>query len=189
MQIIAFGHEKEVGKDTAAGFVMTYLRSNSIVRRVQKHGFADKLKDVCYQLYSWAGMMPGPWYEESAERRKLKDKKLMKLGKSPREIWIAFGNEVKNAAYRDTWIDYLLQGIQCDFLLVSDLRFPYEADRIRGLGGKVIKIVRPSIPHTSDAADDALLNYDGWDAVISNDGSLNSFYKAVSGIVETMLGA
>jgi hypothetical protein len=187
MRVIAFGHQKDVGKDTAAGFVMTYLRSNSRVRSAQKHGFADKLKDVCYQLYGWAGLMPGPWYEESAERRKLKEVVLPKLGKSPRQIWIAFGNEVKDAAYRHTWFDYLFQTVKCDFLIISDLRFPSEADRIRDHGGRVIKIVRPSVPHTSDAADDPLLGYRGWDAVIANDSDLNGLFKKVSGLVEGML--
>ncbi len=189
MKVIAFGHQKNVGKDTAARFVQTHLRSNNKARRVVKAGFADKLKDVCYQLYKWAGMMPGSWYEESSERRLLKEVILPKLGKSPRQIWISFGNEVKAAAYPDTWFDYLLQSTQADFLIVSDMRFPNEADRIRALGGVVVKIVRPSVPHTSDAADDPLLNYPNWDHVITNgiEGEMNGFYSDVITIVEGML--
>src|SRR6187549_508755 len=99
MKMIAFGHQKDVGKDTAARFVMTHLRMNSRVKKVEKHGFADKLKDVCYQLYAWAGLMPGPWYEESPEKRKLKEVVLPAIGKSPRQIWISFGNEVKDATF------------------------------------------------------------------------------------------
>lgn len=187
MKILAFGHQKSVGKDTAAGFVMSYLRSNSKVKRVVKAGFADKLKDVCYQLYKWAGLMPGPWYEETSDRRLLKEVVLPKLGKSPRQIWIAFGNEVKNAAYLDTWLDYLLQNTAADFLVVSDMRFPNEADRIKTLGGRVIKIVRPDIAHTSDAADDPLLSYNRWDHILVNDSNLGSFYSKVTNYVESML--
>lgn len=184
MLSIAFGHQKDVGKDEAAKFVMAHLRTNSRFRRVQKKGFADKLKDVCYQVYSWAGLMPGPWYEESSERRKLKEVVLPMIGKSPRQIWISFGNEVKAATYLHTWVDYLLRSTECDFLAISDMRFPYEADRIKSLGGIVVKILRPSVPHTSDAADDPLLDYDKWDAVIVNDGTLGDLYDKVVAVVE-----
>jgi hypothetical protein len=187
MKVIAFGHQKDVGKDTAARFVMTHLRTNSRVRKVEKRGFADKLKDVCFQLYSWAGLMPGSWYEESAERRKLKEVVLPALGKSPRQIWIAFGNEVKNAAYRDTWLQYLFQSVKCDFLIISDLRFPNEAEFIQANGGRVVKVVRPSVAHTSDAADDPLLAFAGWDHIITNDSDLTGFYQQVSRYVEEML--
>lgn len=187
MLAIAFGHEKDVGKDTAAQFVMNHLRSNSRFRRVQKKGFADKLKEVCYQLYSWAGLMPGPWYEESSERRKLKEVILPLIGKSPRQIWISFGNEVKAATYTHTWVDYLLKTTQCDFLAISDMRFPYEADRIKALGGMVVKIHRPSVPHTSDAADDPLLTYTEWDAEIYNDGDLNQFYGRIVAFVDSYI--
>lgn len=184
MLAIAFGHQKDVGKDEAAKFVMSHLRTNSRFPRVQKKGFADKLKDVCFQLYSWAGLMPGPWYEENSERRKLKEVVLPLIGKSPRQIWISFGNEVKAATYTHTWVDYLLKTTQCDFLAVSDMRFPYEADRIKALGGIVVKILRPSVPHTSDAADDPLLSYTDWDAVIVNDGTLGDLYNKVISVVD-----
>ncbi len=184
MLCIAFGHEKSVGKDSAAGFVMTHLRTNSRFKRVQKKGFADKLKDVCYQLYSWAGLMPSSWYEESSEHRKLKEVVLPLIGKSPRQIWISFGNEVKAATYQDTWVDYLLRSVQTDFLIVSDLRFPYEASKIKSLGGLVVKIIRPSIPHTSDAADDPLLDYKGWDVIIENDATLAHLHHNVVSLVD-----
>lgn len=189
MKILAFGHQKRVGKDTAAKFVMTHLRSTNRVRHAQKKGFADKLKQICYDLYSWAGLMPGPWYEENGNAH-LKEVVLPKLGKSPRQIWIAFGNEVKNAAYPDTWIDYLLHNSNCDFLIISDMRFPNEADKIRALGGKVIKITKPDVPHTSDAADDPLLSYTNWDGHIVNiQGELGKLYEDVIKIAEGMFHA
>jgi hypothetical protein len=84
-------------------------------------------------------------------------------------------------------VDYLLRTTECDFLAVSDMRFPHEADRIKALGGIVVKILRPSVPHTSDAADDPLLNYQDWDAIIVNDGSLNELYHNVVAVVENYI--
>lgn len=183
MRILAFGHQKRVGKDTASGFVSQYLRVEKGVKRVKKAGFADKLKDVCHQLYGWAGLRDREFYEQP-ENFHLKEVILPKLGKTPRQIWISFGNEVKAATYYDTWLDYLLQATEADWLIVSDMRFPNEADRIRELGGLVVKITRPSIPHTSDAADDPLLSYQNWSAHIINDGSLADFYSKVIGVVD-----
>jgi hypothetical protein len=187
MLILAFGHEKGVGKDTAARFAMTHLRSNNRVRRVEIRGFADKLKDVCHQMYSWAGLMPGDSYEEPGNRH-LKEVALPLLNKSPRQIWISVGNGVRDWVFDGTWLEWLLINARADFLLVKDMRFPTEADRIRALGGTVVKIVRPDVPHTSDGADDPLLTYARWDHTITNTtGDLDRLYESVVGIVEGML--
>lgn len=183
MHIIAFGHQKRVGKDTAAGFVSSYLRVEKKVGSVKKAGFADKLKDVCHQLYSWAGLMPKEYYDQPNYSH-MREVILPAIGKTPREIWISFGNEVKAATYLNTWLDYLLKSTESDWLIVSDMRFPNEADHIRELGGLVVKITRPSVPHTSDAADDPLLSYENWSDHIINDGTLADFYGKVIGVVD-----
>lgn len=186
MKIIAFGHQKRVGKDTAAGFVSTYLRVEKKVGSVKKAGFADKLKDVCHQLYSWAGLMPKEYYDQPNYAH-MREVVLPAIGKTPREIWISFGNEVKTATYPATWLDYLLKSTEADWLIVSDMRFPIEADRILDLGGLVIKVTRPSVPHTSDAADDPLLSYENWSDHIINDGTLADFYNKVIGVVDAYI--
>ena len=186
MKVLAFGHQKRVGKDTFANYVVTALRLSCKARKIIKAGFADKLKDVCYQLYSWAGLMPRDFYD-LPENERFKEEVLPAIGKSPRGIWISFGNEVKNATYPNTWLDYLLKGSNCDVLVISDMRFPNEAHRIRHLGGKVVKIVRPSVPHTSDAADDPLLDFDEWDEIIVNDSDLKSLYTKAEDFVQRHL--
>lgn len=166
---------------------MTHLRSNSKVRKVVKAGFADKLKDVCFQMYSWAGLMPAAFYEEPGNAH-LKEVVLPKLGKTPRQVWIAVGNGVRDWVFELTWVEFLLLSPKCDFLIVSDMRFPVEAERIKSLGGTVVKVVRPDVPHTSDAADDPLMSYTGWDHTIVNvTGEMNEFYGEVVSVVEDML--
>jgi hypothetical protein len=187
MLILAFGHEKGVGKDTAARFAKTHLRSNNRVKRVEIRGFADKLKDVCYQMYSWAGLMPGDFYEEPGNHH-LKEVPLPTIGKSPRQIWIAMGNGVRDLVFDGTWLEWLLVNTWVDFLIVKDMRFPIEADRIKVLGGTVVKIDRPDVPHTADTADDPLMTYTRWDHTITNiTGDLDWLYKSVVNIVETMI--
>lgn len=181
MLIVAFGHEKEVGKDTAATFCITELRLNFPRLRIQKRGFADKLKQQCYELYSWDGIKTADYYED---HRELRDIPLPIVGKTPREIWIEHGMNVRKI-YAHTWIDFLLYDAQkhCDLLFIKDLRFPDEGKVVNERGGRVYKIERPSIPHTSDEADDALIGWDGFHSTLLNDGSLNQFYTAVTAAV------
>lgn len=177
MKILAFGHRKRVGKDTAAKTVSTWARLNLMKNNVQKRGLADKLKDVCHQLYAWAGLQPGEYYEEhQAEKEQI----LILLGKSPRTIWIEFGTLVGRHVYPFTWTDYLIKSSTCDILILSDVRFPNEADRVLALGGRVYKIEASNrIPSTSDLADDALSGYTKWSGVLENNGTLHDFHKVV----------
>ena len=92
MKIIALGYKKGVGKDTFAKFMMTYLRCERPNLKIKQISFAAKLKDICYQLYSWAGLERGIYYES---HRNFKEEILPQLFKSPRQIWI----EVNSMCY------------------------------------------------------------------------------------------
>src|SRR5215831_16002209 len=92
-KMIAFGHRKSVGKDSAARFLCSHLRIHLKGSNIQHHGFADKLKNVCHQLYGWAGLQDREYYE-TPDTYKLKDEVLPVLGKSPRQIWIEFATLV-----------------------------------------------------------------------------------------------
>lgn len=172
MKILAFGHQKRTGKDTAAKFLTSYVRTNCKNSNIQHHGFADKLKAVCYDLYKWSGLEPGWYYDTNPIAREVI---LPKIGLTPRQIWISVGQALREKVYENTWLEYLFHNAKCSTLIIRDMRFPTEADFILQNGGKIYKILRPSIPHTSDAADDPLLDYDKWTGVIVNDGTLNDF--------------
>ena len=180
MKILALGHRKRTGKDTFARFLVTYLRTHTRNLNIQKAGFADKLKDICHQMFNWAGLMDGLYYDANPDQREMP---LPKIGKTPREIWIAVGNEFRNV-YEHVWIDYLLNKQNCDILIVTDLRYPNEFNRVKQLGGLCCKVVRPDLPITHDIADDALQNYEDnkWDHHIINDTDLNSLNRSAETI-------
>lgn len=185
MKIIAFGHQKRVGKDTCARFVATQLRLEYGMRNVQKKGFADEVKVQCYTLFAWAGLQPGHYYEEQENMHK-REEVLPLIGLTPRQLWIGHGMACRTY-YENIWVDYLLKGTKADFLIVSDLRFPNEAASIQALGGSVVKITRPEIPHTSDAADDPLLTYNGWDHHIINDGTQCQLMEKVDSLLKYIM--
>jgi hypothetical protein len=62
---------------------------------------------------------------------------------SSREIMQYFGTEYVRAAQDCYWIEKLKADVRCGGdVLVPDTRFPNEADAIRSMGGKILKIVR-----------------------------------------------
>ncbi len=175
MKVIAFGHRREVGKDTAAGFLISHLRTSKSGRNVRKMGFADQLKDISFRLYSWAGLHDGDYYETN---RVAKEQVLPAIGKSPRDIWIEVGNKLRDV-WADTWLDLLFKGTKCDFMIIKDLRYLNEAEAVKAAGGLVIRIDNPRVKVFNDVADVALVNYDKWDHVITNDDDMKKFHGQV----------
>lgn len=180
-----FGHKKRVGKDTAARFLCSYLRTHRRGSNIQVHGYADKGKSVCYDLYKWAGLQPGDYYEEHGDE---KDVILPLIGMSPREIWIKFMSKaVRDKVYDLTWIKYLHHNVNCDVCIIKDMRFPIEADTIQEFGGYVYRIDRNDAPNDSDVADDALLDYSSWNGIITNNGTLHEFNKKIEELGRDLL--
>ncbi len=180
MLVIGLGHYSRVGKDSFADYFLECLAEYGPVRGI-KRSLAWKLKQICFELYAWDGMMP-PEHYETAEGAKDRDIKLPTLGMTPVEIWVAMGTKaVRNNVYDRTWLDYLLKtDHECDVLVVPDVRFPNEADAIKAMGGTLIKVVRPGFGPRKTVADRALMGYDGWDYVIGAAGTMDSLHMWAS---------
>jgi hypothetical protein len=182
---IGLGHYKRTGKDTFANFLKSELTSRKI--SCKKVSFAWKLKQICFELYGWAGLREPEFYD-TPEGEKLREVKLEALaceehpeGLSPRDIWIQMGtNAVRENVYQKTWLNYVLKtdfGVKV--IIVPDVRFPNEAQGIKDLGGVLIKVVRPNYgpderPGTPDHLnpDKALMSYEGWDYIIGASGDI-----------------
>jgi hypothetical protein len=169
--IIAFGHRRRVGKDTATRLFVDALASKNIPAR--QVSFAGSLKDVCADIFGWAGLQGPSHYEEHpAEKEEI----LPALGLSPRRIWIDVGNKLREV-YEDVWIDLALNQAAKEktVIIISDLRYPNEVDKVHCAGGVVVKIVRDKAPISNDVADTALANYEKWDMTIENNGTIDEF--------------
>ncbi len=175
MIVIGLGHYSRTGKDTVANYFLECLSEYKASMRAIKRSLAWKLKQQCYELYAWAGVMP-PEHYETKEGEKDRDVKLPALGMTAVELWVAFGTKaIRNNVHDRTWLDYLLKtDHQCDVLLIPDIRFPNEADAIKAMGGIAIKVVRPGYGPRKTVADRALMGYDGWDYVIGAEGTMDS---------------
>lgn len=153
-----------MGKDTAAKYLEESLISANRSVDVVRCGFADQVKRMAYELYGWAGLRQQEYYEENPEKR---FEFLPSLGKTPVEIWIGFANRIREFN-PDSWADYVLKNVVCDFLIITDLRFQNELDKIKKVGGIIIKVNRTDVKHIKSESDDALKDFTGWDHVLED---------------------
>lgn len=177
MQIIAFGYKKRTGKDTSGKFLDSFLRCERPGLKIKKISFASKLKDVCYQLWGWAGLQPGVYYETEAGQ-KVKEVILPRIGKSPRQIWIEVGNKMREV-HEDVWIDFALNGVSGDVIIITDLRFRNEAMKVKEKNGTLVKLVREGLPSGADPAEIDLDEWGNWDFVVLNNGDLEDLHGKI----------
>ena len=78
------------------------------------------------------------------------------------DIWIdsLFGSDNDRVITDLTWIN--------DWWIIEDLRYPNEAQRIKSLSGKLIRIERKKSEDNEHTAETSLDNWKDWDLVIKN---------------------
>lgn len=184
MKILALCYKKGVGKDTLGKFILTNLRVAAPGKRIQVVSFADKLKDICYQLFNWADLQPGYYYET---HRKDKEKILPKIGKSPREIWIGVGNKMREF-YPNTWLNYALKGIVADIVIITDCGFTNEAKAVKTAGGMLCKINRDGLEQGTDGRETELDSWSDWDYIVTNDGDFGELNEVAIKLSYILLG-
>lgn len=168
MKIIGLGNRKGVGKDTFAG----YLAEDIIINHssVKVMSFASRLKELSRLLFSQYGLQGEVFYEND---RVAKETPLKVINKSPRDIYIEFGQFMRSYD-SDYWVNSVLNNLpDVDYVIITDVRFPNEVQRIKALQGHLVNVTRPDVPPTEDSADSALDALgDWWHSRIINDGSL-----------------
>jgi hypothetical protein len=197
---IGLGHYKRTGKDTFANYLLKELKDRKV--SAKKVPFAWKLKQICHELYEWAGLREPEFYD-TPEGEVLREVKLERLvsedrpeGLSPRDIWIMLGtNAVRENVYQRTWLDYVLQtDFGVDVVVIPDTRFPNEAEGIKDNKGILIKVVRPGFrPDDRNVPDHlnpdkALLTYDGWDYVLGASGDIRDLGEQAEQFADWIYG-
>jgi hypothetical protein len=181
MQIVAIGYKKGRGKDSLANFIKDHLSIHCKGCVVKKVGFADKLKDLCFQLYGWAGLQRGVYYETHYEEKEII---LPAIGMSPRQIWITVGNALREV-YGYTWIHYVTKMPQnVDVLLVKDLGFWNEAEEVRTGDDNILVKMEREGPMASDGRETELDKWSDWDSIAGNNGSLIDLQRIAVTICE-----
>jgi len=181
MHIIGFGCTAQVGKDTAAEYLEKLHPG-----KVKRVAFADKLKGIAMELFglSWEQCYGSQTAKESVDAR---------YDMTPREILQGIGEKMRDV-YPDIWVDTVFnvtipkfaeQGFDC--FIISDVRYPNEADKIHKVGGVVVKITREGSGVTvgaSHSSETSMNDYQGFDFILENNGSFDTFFKKL----ELLLG-
>lgn len=118
----------------------------------RKMSFASPLKEMLLAM----GLT-----EDEVYNIDLKEKKIERYGKSPRELMQICGTEfARNMVCEDVWVKALEAKIEPEFddmIVIDDVRFPNEAEMIRKKGGRIIRVTRTGQElgmvdtHTSEA--------------------------------------
>lgn len=194
MKIIGFAGKKRSGKDTA----FEALEGLG----AKRYAFADMLKETCIMLF---GVTEEQMYGEEREtlseilwenipdniKEKYSigsDKKYM----TAREILQIFGTEICRRMFDgEIWVKSTFRQIEKDnpeLAVITDVRFPNEANAILEKNGGIFKVMRPDQVYDDEhESETALDNYLEWDALLLNDSSLEDFKRKVKTTVSQWL--
>lgn len=184
VEILGLGVTAQVGKDTAAD----YIEEN--YPGAKRVAFADKVKDVGMMLF-------GLSWEQCYGEVDIKEKVDPRYGITPREILQGIGEKMREI-YPDIWVDTVfyttvpeLQEQGFDKFVVSDVRYPNEADKIQERNGEVVKVQRAAggvsvgANHSSETA---MREYaeDKYFAIVNNDGTLEEFFASIDTLAQEL---
>lgn len=155
------------GKDTVASMICE--------KGFKQVAFADKLRDFAAALNAFIPEADD-YYVNIIEKHGYDVAKRYVPG--IREYLIRIGHCARTTIYESIWIDSALKYNDHDKIVVSDVRYPNEADAIHALGGVVWRITRPGFDgiHETEKASVPLVQCD---SVIENNGTFNNLQEQV----------
>lgn len=106
---------------------------------------------------------------------------------SVRDLLQKFGTGIRQTVDEDFWVKSLFKDYNPDFenWIITDVRFKSEAKAIKDKGGILIRVNKPSAGAGSHISEIDLDDYDGFDLIIENTGSLEDLYNKVSDYVSS----
>jgi hypothetical protein len=175
--IVGIGFNMRVGKDTAAMALSRELGFKRV-------GFADALKELALRAdplittgnravnigvghgrLKWTVQGLGGW-DKAKETYPEVRTFLQNLGLGAREV---FGDDFWTNQVMAPAVSRDRAGLHT---VIPDVRFLNEAEAIKEAGGFLIKLTRPGYGGDGHVSETQLAEYDGWDVVIENTGSI-----------------
>lgn len=182
-KIIGFHGIAGAGKDTAAAALKESEKNTDVF------AFAGPLKEACKILFNFS--------HEQLHDGFLKEVHDERWDRSPRQILQWLGTDIlRNHINQDFFVLNMKQRIdasKADYVIISDVRFDNEAEFIRSIGGKVIKITRDNekndgktTKHSGHITEKGI-SQNLIDAVIENNGTIEEFQNRVIFVVKNFL--
>ena len=176
MQIIAFTGRKGHGKDSAAFPILEIRHPKSALKVWTRVNFADLVKKVCMLVFSLTA--------EEVYDPLVKEVKLTKYPmETPRSIMQRVGTDLFRNEWGDVWVEaWEREASKHSHVVVTDLRFLNEYNRVKRHWGTVIRIVRSGMNDSDGHRSETEMSEFGEDIIIENNGSLEDLYEKVSRI-------
>jgi hypothetical protein len=181
--LISLSGKMRSGKNTVAEYI------NALQGSIYTYkSFAFKVKQI-------ASMLTGI----PVQMLELQDVKQSKLGPewdhmTVREMLQKIGTDcMRDNLHKDVWVN----GLFSDYSkgdskwIITDVRFPNEFERVKQIGGVVIRIIRPQSElllneHESETAMDHIA-FNEYDAVIYNDGTIEDLIQKIKIVCRTLV--
>lgn len=120
-----------------------------------------------------------------------KENVVPEINKTSRYVQQTLGTEWgRNLIGQNLWVKAMQRQVerhreQGVSVAIDDVRFFNEAQMIKSLGGQVWKIMRPGlIPPRDHASEGSLNNWDGFDHVIVNDGTVQDLREKIDALLK-----
>lgn len=180
--IISISGKIGSGKDTIAEIIKEKMPEAGW--EVKK--FAGKLKEVATLLTSIPvdkfedqsfkqTLLPSEWNDATGDAMTVRDL-LQKLGTEA----------MRHGLHNNVWVNALFSEFKTDLnWIITDTRFPNEIDACVNRGAITILVQRDSGNHigTAHASETALDDYNQWDYIIDNTGSVENLRRKVGEIL------
>jgi pimeloyl-ACP methyl ester carboxylesterase len=178
-EIIGINGFAGAGKDEAAKALLTY--------GYERIAFADVLRDIAYAIDPIVYIgdhRTDPQQGTYARLQNVVDIHGWDFSKNNysdvRRLLQRLGTEAgRDILGENIWVDTAFARTSASKIVVTDVRFPNEADGIRDRGGRVVRIDRPGVgPRNDHPSETSLLDYD-FDAVINNDSTVEDLHARI----------
>ena len=188
-KLIGISGKMQAGKDTTAlmiAWLLEYSQYHDFdVLTYASYSRFDIPSWVRYSIYKFADYLKEcvsaitGFPRNSLESKFVKDQQLEWLNNiTVRELMQKFGEAGRDKIMPDFWIRCTLRNYSPDkLMIISDVRYQNEVKAIKDLGGIIIRINRPNSPKSNHISEIDLDNYDDWDYVIDNSGTLEDLFN------------
>lgn len=177
--IIGLAGYAQSGKDTVAQILV----DNYGFRRV---AFADKVREFVYEL----NPPMDPTFKETVTLQTVVNvngwEKAKKF-KSVRETLQNVGLAARTVFGNDFWVKQALREFSPEEkIVITDVRFPNEAEMVKRLNGQVWRVLRPGVNAVNDHISETAMNDYEFDFDIYNDSTVTALSMDIEILMEDL---
>ena len=156
------------------------LTSEILHSILKEEGITVAVKSFAQPIYKLVSDMTGlPISEIKSKKRKHESLSIGEITTTYRGLLQMIGDGLRDHGSSDIWINSMF-GVENQkaitdltwinsWWIIDDLRYPNEAEKIKSLGGKLIRVERDESENNSHRAETSLDSWNDWDIVIKND--------------------